>query len=268
MYRESRMKCTAADGSDCALWLLQADAVAYCSAHYAGIASVHSHAENGHAATACQQYADPSGDDGTTMGCWIGLTDESRTVYGGGTAAAGGSGGFTVRARLGRLSALSASYSKSFLYGALIWARRALNSAKRWSPARAVGGRLGGGLRQLGARRAERLQRRDPRGRGARGAGSSVSCVHIIPVVTRITNGMICTQELDLQRGQPIYPSRYIDIVDIPESISQRRRSRPPLSGRAPLLHAVRLERPLERRGRLGGLQRLLRGLEPVGPAG
>ena len=40
----------------------QPDAVAYCEQHYAGIASIHSHAEQGHASTACQQYADPTGD--------------------------------------------------------------------------------------------------------------------------------------------------------------------------------------------------------------
>ena len=34
----------------------------------------------------------------------------------------------TVRARPGRLSALSISYSKSSLYGAFVWARRALDN--------------------------------------------------------------------------------------------------------------------------------------------
>jgi hypothetical protein len=34
----------------------------------------------------------------------------------------------TVRARPGRLSALSVFYSKSVLYGGFVWARRALNS--------------------------------------------------------------------------------------------------------------------------------------------
>ena len=37
-------------------------------------------------------------------------------------------GSSTVRARPGRLSALSVSPSKSVLYGAFVWARRALNS--------------------------------------------------------------------------------------------------------------------------------------------
>jgi hypothetical protein len=37
----------------------------------------------------------------------------------------------TVRAALGRLSALSVSLCKSILYGAFVWARRALNSQKR-----------------------------------------------------------------------------------------------------------------------------------------
>ena len=39
----------------------QPDAVAYCNQHYAGIASIHSPAEQNHASTACRQYADPSG---------------------------------------------------------------------------------------------------------------------------------------------------------------------------------------------------------------
>ena len=42
-----------------------------------------------------------------------------------------------VRVRPRRLSALSVFHSKSFLYGALVWARRALNSQKRRFPARA-----------------------------------------------------------------------------------------------------------------------------------
>ena len=49
----------------------------------------------------------------------------------------------TVRARPGRLSALSVSHSKSILYGAFVWACRALNSSKRRFPARAVRPRLG-----------------------------------------------------------------------------------------------------------------------------
>ena len=40
-------------------------------------------------------------------------------------------------ARPGRLSALSVSHSKSVLYGAFVWAHRALNSSKWWFPARA-----------------------------------------------------------------------------------------------------------------------------------
>ena len=35
----------------------------------------------------------------------------------------------------GRVSALRVSPSKSFFYGAFVWARRALNSKKRWFPA-------------------------------------------------------------------------------------------------------------------------------------
>ena len=40
-----------------------------------------------------------------------------------------------VRARPGRLSGLSVSHSKSVLYGAFVWARRALSSQKRRFPA-------------------------------------------------------------------------------------------------------------------------------------
>jgi hypothetical protein len=43
-----------------------------------------------------------------------------------------------VRATSGRLSALRVFLSKSILYGAFVWARRALNSQKRRFPARAV----------------------------------------------------------------------------------------------------------------------------------
>jgi hypothetical protein len=43
----------------------------------------------------------------------------------------------TVRVRPGRLSALSVSHSKSALYGAFVWTRRALNRQKRRFPARA-----------------------------------------------------------------------------------------------------------------------------------
>jgi hypothetical protein len=42
----------------------------------------------------------------------------------------------TVRARPGRLSGLSISHSRSVLHGAFVWARGALNSPKRWFPAR------------------------------------------------------------------------------------------------------------------------------------
>ena len=49
------------------------------------------------------------------------------------------SGVFAVRAVPGRLSALSVFLLKSVLYGAFVWARRALNSRKRRFPARAVG---------------------------------------------------------------------------------------------------------------------------------
>jgi hypothetical protein len=45
---------------------------------------------------------------------------------------------WTVRALSRRLSALSVSHSKSFLYGVFVWARRALNSSNLRFPARAV----------------------------------------------------------------------------------------------------------------------------------
>ena len=44
---------------------------------------------------------------------------------------------YTVRAQRGRLSALSVFLCKFVLYGVFVWARRALNSRKRWFPARA-----------------------------------------------------------------------------------------------------------------------------------
>ena len=52
------------------------------------------------------------------------------------------SGSTSRRARLGRLSALRVFHSKSVLYGAFVWARRALNIQKRLFPIRAVRGRL------------------------------------------------------------------------------------------------------------------------------
>jgi hypothetical protein len=44
----------------------------------------------------------------------------------------------TVRAVLGRLSAIIVFLFRSVLHGAFVWARRALNSQKRRFPARAV----------------------------------------------------------------------------------------------------------------------------------
>ena len=44
----------------------------------------------------------------------------------------------SVRALPGRLSGLSVPHIKSVLYGAFAWARGALNSQKRWFPARAA----------------------------------------------------------------------------------------------------------------------------------
>ena len=46
----------------------------------------------------------------------------------------------TVRAAQGLLSALGVFLCKLVLYGVFVWARRALNSQKRWFPARAVPG--------------------------------------------------------------------------------------------------------------------------------
>jgi hypothetical protein len=47
---------------------------------------------------------------------------------------------YKVRARPGRLSALSIFHSKSVLYGAFMWACSALNVLKPWFPARAARG--------------------------------------------------------------------------------------------------------------------------------
>ena len=44
----------------------------------------------------------------------------------------------SVRATLGRLSALSISHTKSVFYGGFVWARRSLNSQNRRFSARAV----------------------------------------------------------------------------------------------------------------------------------
>jgi hypothetical protein len=57
-----------------------------------------------------------------------------------------------VRARSGRLSALSVIHSKSILYGAFAWARRALNRPKRLFLARA-GGEQGYARREQGRAR-------------------------------------------------------------------------------------------------------------------
>jgi hypothetical protein len=68
----------------------QADARAYCQQHYTDLASIHSPAEQSHAAAACMQYAAPTypTDDPETpnvdeslnsaFGCWIGFTDEQQ----------------------------------------------------------------------------------------------------------------------------------------------------------------------------------------------
>ena len=44
----------------------------------------------------------------------------------------------TVRAAQGRVRAISVFHRKSFLYDGFVWVHRALNSQKRWFPARAV----------------------------------------------------------------------------------------------------------------------------------
>ena len=59
------------------------DAITYCNTHFAGIASIHSPAEQTHAQAACTKYADgsqtPDEETGAVApyGCWIGFTDEA-----------------------------------------------------------------------------------------------------------------------------------------------------------------------------------------------
>jgi hypothetical protein len=74
----------------------------------------------------------------------------------------------TVRARPGRLSGLSVSHSKSVLYGVFVWARRVLNSPKRWFPARAGGTSAGGVGRRCGRARRDRGCRGRQGGSGRR----------------------------------------------------------------------------------------------------
>ena len=50
------------------------DATAFCTEHYAGLASIHSPAEAAHAAQSCSFY---SAAENAPVGCWIGLTDEA-----------------------------------------------------------------------------------------------------------------------------------------------------------------------------------------------
>ena len=64
--------------------------------------------------------------------------DEGYTASGSGAAVCT-NGTFTVRAAQGRLSAICVFLWKSILYGAFVWACRALNSPKRRFPARAGG---------------------------------------------------------------------------------------------------------------------------------
>ena len=75
---------------------------------------------------------------------------------------------FPVRARPGRLSAFRVSPSRSILYGAFVWARRALNGQKRRFPARSVP-RPAGRCRAARPVRRQRHQHRHRRlRRGAR----------------------------------------------------------------------------------------------------
>ena len=70
---------------------------------------------------------------------------------------------FAVRARPGRLSALSVFRIKLVLYAAFVWARRVLTGPFRRFPARAVVDRAGDGL----------VHGRGPRADGARDAPGS-----------------------------------------------------------------------------------------------
>jgi hypothetical protein len=146
-------------------------AIDYCEQHYASLASIHSWEEEQQAASACTAYSDATettrtnadGSDGhnAKYGCWIGFQDlgseggfawydgasvdyadwavgEPNDVNGGEDAVEMDfRDRLKVRARRGRSSALSVFHSKSFLYGAFVWVRRALNKQKRRFPARA-----------------------------------------------------------------------------------------------------------------------------------
>ena len=68
--------------------------------------------------------------------------------------------------RPGRLSGLSVFHSKSVLYGAFVWARRALNDPKRRFPARAVWSELGALVRDGAA-----FAKAASENRGVKGAG-------------------------------------------------------------------------------------------------
>ena len=72
--------------------------------------------------------------DGSVDSCSVAVAAASSSGPPSGTAASCWS---TVRARRG-LSSLSVFHSKSVLYGAFVWVRRALSSPKRRFPARAV----------------------------------------------------------------------------------------------------------------------------------
>ena len=76
----------------------------------------------------------------------------------GALACNGGTSG-TVRARPGRLSALSVFLCKSVLYGVFVWARRALNSRKWHFPARAGQPHGLGGVPGLGPGRPGAVER-------------------------------------------------------------------------------------------------------------
>jgi hypothetical protein len=104
------------------------------------------------------------GDDN----CTVRNDDAARAVCLDGwlLRSAAGKQEFSVRARPGWLSALSVFHSRSVLYGAFVWAPRALNIQTRWFPARVVPRRLRtrrGGDRDHLVRRAARAPGKRPR---------------------------------------------------------------------------------------------------------
>jgi hypothetical protein len=122
-------------------------------------------------AAATELFAESSGDANALLDLALSAAAPAAATPRQRPAAAAGSAAFvaqallsnidTVRAALGRLSALSGFLRKSILYGAFAWARRALNHQKRRFPARA--GEQG--------RRALRPALRRERGEEPRGPG-------------------------------------------------------------------------------------------------